>query len=44
MGDMVAMKVIPPSVKRGDIYYAELGDIGQVVGCEQSGRRPVLVI
>lgn len=29
------------SVKRGDIYYA---DLGPFVGCEQGGARPVLII
>lgn len=28
-------------VKRGDIYYA---DLSPVVGCEQGGIRPVIVI
>ena len=28
-------------IRRGDIYYA---DLTPVVGCEQGGRRPVLVI
>lgn len=28
-------------IRRGDIYYA---DLNPVVGCEQGGRRPVLVI
>lgn len=29
------------SVKRGDIYYA---DLSPVIGCEQGGVRPVLVV
>ena len=29
------------TVKRGDIYYA---DLSPVVGCEQGGVRPVLII
>lgn len=29
------------SIKRGDIYYA---DLSPVVGCEQGGKRPVIVI
>lgn len=28
-------------IRRGDIYYA---DLSPVVGCEQGGLRPVLVI
>ena len=28
-------------MKRGDIYYA---DLGEMVGSEQSGMRPVIVI
>lgn len=31
-------------LKRGDIYYADLSGIEQLVGCEQSGNRPVLII
>lgn len=30
--------------ERGDIYYADLSGIEQSIGCEQKGRRPVLVI
>ena len=30
-----------PTVRRGDLFYAELGE---TVGSEQKGRRPVLVI
>lgn len=44
MGDILSVKPLPPSVKRGDIYYADLGNSEQVVGSEQSGRRPVLII
>jgi mRNA interferase MazF len=29
------------NIKRGDIFYA---DLSPVVGCEQGGIRPVLVI
>lgn len=32
------------SVKRGDIYYADLTGIEHSIGCEQTGKRPVLVI
>lgn len=31
-------------LKRGDIYYADLCGIEQSIGCEQTGRRPVLII
>ena len=31
-------------LKRGDIYYADLSGIEQLLGSEQSGKRPVLVI
>lgn len=29
------------SIKRGDIYYA---DLSPVVGCEQGGKRPVIIV
>lgn len=29
-------------IKRGEIYFADLGDLG--IGSEQKGKRPVLVI
>lgn len=29
------------TIKRGDIYYA---DLSPIVGCEQGGNRPVLII
>lgn len=32
------------ALKRGDIYYADLGKAGSSRGSEQRGRRPVLVI
>lgn len=32
------------TVKRGDVYYADLIGIEQSIGCEQTGKRPVLVI
>lgn len=32
------------SIKRGDVYYADLSGIEQSIGCEQTGKRPVLVI
>lgn len=32
------------TVKRGDVYYADLTGIEQSIGCEQTGKRPVLVI
>ena len=35
------MNAIKPQVKRGDIYYA---DLSPVVGSEQGGLRPVLII
>lgn len=31
-------------LKRGDVYYADLGRIEKARGSEQAGRRPVLVI
>lgn len=32
---------VHPKVRRGDLFYAELGE---TVGSEQRGRRPILVI
>lgn len=32
------------AVKRGDIYVADLSGIENSVGCEQTGKRPVLII
>lgn len=32
------------NLKRGDIYYADLTGIENSIGCEQTGKRPVLVI
>ena len=31
-------------IKRGDVFYASIEDVGQAVGSEQSGRRPAVVI
>lgn len=31
-------------VNRGEIYYADLGDLSDKVGSEQAGMRPVVVI
>lgn len=31
-------------LRRGDIYYADLGGFEQSVGSEQTGKRPVLII
>ncbi|SDA31248.1 mRNA interferase MazF [Ruminococcus sp. YE71] len=31
-------------IRRGDIYYTNIEDIGQAVGSEQSGSRPAVVI
>ena len=31
-------------LRRGDIYYADLCGIEDSIGCEQTGRRPVLII
>ena len=31
-------------IRRGDIYYTNIEDIGQTVGSEQSGSRPAIVI
>lgn len=35
------VKIVHNSVKRGDIYYA---DLSPVVGSEQGGTRPVLIV
>ncbi len=35
------VKSVPSAVKRGDIYYA---DLSPVVGSEQGGMRPVLIV
>lgn len=32
------------TLKRGDIYYADLTGIENSIGCEQTGKRPVLII
>jgi len=32
------------NLKRGDVYYADLSGIEQSLGCEQAGKRPVLII
>ena len=40
-GGVRSMNAIKPQVKRGDIYYA---DLSPVVGSEQGGLRPVLII
>lgn len=32
MGDILSVKPLPPSVKRGDIYFADLCDI-ESTGC-----------
>lgn len=32
------------SIKRGDVFYADLSGIEQSIGCEQTGKRPVLII
>ena len=32
------------SIKRGDVFYADLSGIEQSIGCEQTGNRPILII
>jgi len=47
MGPGVKLKIIENpnrNFKRGDIYYADLNSSEQPVGCEQMGKRPVLII
>ena len=36
-----SVKCVDHTIRRGDIYYA---DLSPVVGCEQGGIRPVLII
>ncbi len=36
-----SVRCMEPNVKRGDIYYA---DLSPVVGSEQGGTRPVLIV
>lgn len=31
-------------IRRGDVYYANIEDVGQAIGSEQSGCRPAVVI
>ena len=31
-------------IKRGDVFYASIEDVGQAVGSEQSGCRPAVII
>ena len=40
-GTIRSVKTMPNPVKRGDIYYA---DLSPVVGSEQGGMRPVLIV
>ncbi len=41
---VLSHRVKDRTLKRGDIYYADLCGIEQSLGSEQTGRRPVLII
>ena len=43
-GNIALLPMVNVDVKRGDIFYANLDEIEDAVGSEQTGRRPVLVI
>ena len=41
---VLSHRVKDRTLKRGDIYYADLCGVEQSLGSEQTGRRPVLII
>lgn len=43
-GNIALLPMVNVDVKRGDIFYANLDEIEDAVGSEQTGQRPVMVL